>query len=1666
MNKNQTKRLAASVAAALAAWGLATALIPLPAQAADSIVTLATAYQPAIHETIDANGFTHPGVGLTREMLENVRTQVLAQKEPWNTHFNAMLLSANAARNVGSSNAGSDPTRPGSLAFSSQSFNSKFIADGLKAYTQALLYYITGDEVYRANAMGIIRIWGQMDPSKYAYFNDAHIHTGIPLSRMVAAAEILRYTSCQTPALEWSAQDTANFSNNLITPVIETFQHTNWRFMNQHLYPLLGAMSGYIFTGNRARYNEGVEWFTVNRTAEDQGQNGAIKPLFRLVDKNDLTGAAVTPMVQHVEMGRDQAHGGGDITNAGILARLLNAQGTKVDPVDGTASSAPDAVGPYEFLNDRILDAADYFARYMLGNETPWTPTASHTDANGTPTIVYREIAPAYRGRLSSGTWEPYYYYKYVKGVDIEQRAPYFSRMFAARTSYNWDGVDGGGDYWLFIPAAAESEGGQLLKKPIVEPYREVEDRYTVLEGEAGTMQDDTASFIRIPTTSAGTRLAVAGYGNGSKNIAFRIRTNGVATLEAFDDSIALPDTQGLWRYVSVALDAFHSLGDMLFLTVRGAGAQVDIDHINVQGANLTAPVFTDGAMDVSLVTYAGSGAAVTRSFAAADAGAGDTLTYQADNLPAGASFDTVTGAFSWTPTQAGVYSFVVTTSDGATVTSKVVKITVAGDRQGAIGAVIATYRPNTLYVTSTQNAYNAVYADTTSAAGSASDTVFLQKLATLDAAVKGLQELTPLLADGSVNYVNMFVSSTFGTAVPRLLDNTATTWSTAPGTYAPNLAHIMDFGPDFKAQASQFQMQVRASFPERIGGVAMFGSNDSENWTQLTTGLTVVSDDMQTLQVMDALKNQRFRFFKLQMVRPTYSILEVGEFRIFGTRYETVNQIAAVSMSSEQSIKKRIVPGNTVKLAFQTREAVNNVNVTVQGQPATVTTTDNLNWTATWVANAGAPAGNVKFVINYKTQAGVDAEPTLFTTDGSSLFISDQAGLINPIGLTALSDSSGRNQTDVLAQANALLDSNLATYTDFRVNGSGNGGWIKFDFKGGGLATLSRVEMIGRQDQYASRIGGTVVQGSNDNVTWTSISPGAAGSSDWQTLKISSTTPYRYIRVTNGNAWYGNMAELRMYGAVESVNMIATASLSSAQALRTRIVPGNAVKVAFTAKEAINNVSATIQGVPATVATTDNVNFTATAILPQGTAAGAVTFAINYKTQSGKDGYPGTATTDGTGLTLVDEADVIKNVTSIATLIDSTVNRTAASTLSITNALFDGNLGSSTDYRTGANNSGTAAYITFDFKAGNQATLTKVELTARQDQTARAKGTVVQGSNDNVTWTSLTPGAAATAEWQTLPASSGVPYRYLRVYNGNTWYGNLSELRLHGTVQAADATPPVTTSNTPATPVSQDTTVTFSATDNSSGVAATYFKVNGGAQQTGNAALFTADGTYALQFWSVDKAGNVEAAKNATLTIDRSAPLTSVTVNPAAPVNGWYTGDVSLGLAVAADAGSPAVATYYTVDGGARQTGNTVALSTRGVHSVSYWSVDQAGNVEPARSLAVNIGPLDLGAGVKLTQQGATLNRATGKYAGSVTVTNLTGAALAGPLRLKLNGLSAGLTLDNASGVDGGAPYVTLSGALGAGATISVPLTFSNPGRSVVGYIPALYQGNFQGWE
>lgn len=114
---------------------------------------------------------------------------------------------------------------------------------------------------------------------------------------------------------------------------------------------------------------------------------------------------------------------------------------------------------------------------------------------------------------------------------------------------------------------------------------------------------------------------------------------------------------------------------------------------------------------------------------------------------------------------------------------------------------------------------------------------------------------------------------------------------------------------------------------------------------------------------------------------------------------------------------------------------------------------------------------------------------------------------------------------------------------------------------------------------------------------------------------------------------------------------------------------------------------------------------------------------------------------------------------------------------------------------------------------------------------------------------------------------------------------------------------------------------------------------------------------------------------------------------------------------------------------------------------------------------VSLNLTPTftDVSASVSVAKSGLVVNRTTGKYTGTVSFTNTSGAVINGPLQFKLDGLTAGVTLDNKTGTQDGAPYITLSaGSIAPGATVSVGVTFSNPSKGSIGYTAKLISGTF----
>ena len=147
---------------------------------------------------------------------------------------------------------------------------------------------------------------------------------------------------------------------------------------------------------------------------------------------------------------------------------------------------------------------------------------------------------------------------------------------------------------------------------------------------------------------------------------------------------------------------------------------------------------------------------------------------------------------------------------------------------------------------------------------------------------------------------------------------------------------------------------------------------------------------------------------------------------------------------------------------------------------------------------------------------------------------------------------------------------------------------------------------------------------------------------------------------------------------------------------------------------------------------------------------------------------------------------------------------------------------------------------------------------------------------------------------------------------------------------------------------------ITLSPTDARSGVAATYYTVDGGPTQT-YSGPFTVDGSavHQVSYWSVDNVGNTEVQKSAEVKIDKEAPTTESSLSGTSGNNDYYTGSVQVTL-TGSDSVSGLGSTLYGIDNHntTAYPGSPITVSGNGTHTVSFWSKDAAGNNESTKTI------------------------------------------------------------------------------------------------------------------
>ena len=231
---------------------------------------------------------------------------------------------------------------------------------------------------------------------------------------------------------------------------------------------------------------------------------------------------------------------------------------------------------------------------------------------------------------------------------------------------------------------------------------------------------------------------------------------------------------------------------------------------------------------------------------------------------------------------------------------------------------------------------------------------------------------------------------------------------------------------------------------------------------------------------------------------------------------------------------------------------------------------------------------------------------------------------------------------------------------------------------------------------------------------------------------------------------------------------------------------------------------------------------------------------------------------------------------------------------------------------------------------------------------------------------------------------------------------------------------------------------VTLSASDpgagsTGSGVAATYYAVDNSACYSGSlgscstySAPFSivAQGTHTVYFFAEDVAGNFEGLHAVGVYIDETAPHTTATLSGTLSGTAYST-PVTVTLN-ATDALSGVASTSYQVDGGSVQNySGPFVVNTSGPHTVTFQSVDNAGNTETSENSSFTI------KAATTTAVASSLNPSVHGQSVTFTIT-VTGTTSDGPTGT-VQLMDGSTTLKTLTLVSGTANYTTSALAAGA---------------------------------
>ncbi|MFB9056329.1 T9SS type A sorting domain-containing protein [Mariniflexile ostreae] len=335
--------------------------------------------------------FVHPGLSHKKSDLDRMKYMVEAGIEPYASSFQLLASHPRASYNVQVAGGNTGMTTLTS------SWNKFMINDGISAYYNALMWYITEDPRHAEKAVEVFRVWSDLKKQEINFALAGGRHW-----KLIEAAEIIKSTYSG-----WHTSDIQKFKDMLVYPgysnttipaaAIASGDHTLYwliyqgdpaRHGNQGIFGMRVMMAMGVFLDNEIMYDRAVRYLKgyphrIDDLPYPSGPptSSGLKAIYEHFEEYNFTGLSnevvdygynevissyIYENGQCQESSRDQAHAHGGVATLCTMAEIDWNQGGNL----------------YGHLDNRLLLGLSFWYRYNLSwvesfpdQLTPWEPT-------------------------------------------------------------------------------------------------------------------------------------------------------------------------------------------------------------------------------------------------------------------------------------------------------------------------------------------------------------------------------------------------------------------------------------------------------------------------------------------------------------------------------------------------------------------------------------------------------------------------------------------------------------------------------------------------------------------------------------------------------------------------------------------------------------------------------------------------------------------------------------------------------------------------------------------------------------------------------------------------------------------------------------------------------------------------------------------------------------------------------------------------------------------------------------------------------------------------------------------------------------------------------------------------------------------------------------------